>query len=525
MAVARALVHEPLLVLADEPTGNLDLDTGRQVLDLLDRLTRRAGRTMVMATHSPEVVGLADRIFRLQDGRLVETREPGGRMILLRASVRHLVRHPWQAALSVLGIALGVAVVVSVDLSSASARRAFALSAEGVTGRATHQVVGGPAGVDERVVARLTREAGAHPVAPAIEAWVGVEGAPGRTLQLLGIDPFSEAPFRPYLRAGGADARGAGAGARALGTLVTEPGAVLLSRETAADLGVGVSGTLVLRVSGRSRPVRVAGLIEPMDSRSEQALRGLVVADLTTAQEVLGQQGRLSRVDLIVPEGPRGEEALARIRATLMPGMEVVPAAARSEFVGELTRAFDVNLTALSLLALDGGALPRLQHDDVLRGPAPRDASGCCGPSASRARRSSPPSSPRRSCSGWPRRFSASALGRGAWPAGWCDSSPGPSTTSTSSWSCGISRCRRPSWPRAPPSGSGPRCWRRSFPRREASAAPPGAAIRRIVLEARARRAAPRAALAGLGAPERRGRSSWRPPTGASAGATRGSSR
>jgi putative ABC transport system ATP-binding protein len=75
VAVARALIHEPLLVLADEPTGNLDLETGRQVLHLLDRLTRQAGRTMVMATHSPEVVGLADRIFRLQDGRLVETRE------------------------------------------------------------------------------------------------------------------------------------------------------------------------------------------------------------------------------------------------------------------------------------------------------------------------------------------------------------------------------------------------------------------------------------------------------------------
>jgi len=73
VAVARALVHEPLLVLADEPTGNLDLNTGRHVLGLLDRLTRQAGRTMVMATHSLEVVGLADRIFRLQDGRLVET--------------------------------------------------------------------------------------------------------------------------------------------------------------------------------------------------------------------------------------------------------------------------------------------------------------------------------------------------------------------------------------------------------------------------------------------------------------------
>ena len=75
VAVVRAVVHEPLLVLADEPTGNLDLDTGRQVVGLLERLTRQAGRTMVMATHSLEVVGLSDRTFRLHDGRLVETRE------------------------------------------------------------------------------------------------------------------------------------------------------------------------------------------------------------------------------------------------------------------------------------------------------------------------------------------------------------------------------------------------------------------------------------------------------------------
>jgi putative ABC transport system ATP-binding protein len=74
VAIARALVHEPALVLADEPTGNLDLETGRQVLDLLDRLTRRAGRTLVIATHSPEVAGLADRILRLENGGLVAAR-------------------------------------------------------------------------------------------------------------------------------------------------------------------------------------------------------------------------------------------------------------------------------------------------------------------------------------------------------------------------------------------------------------------------------------------------------------------
>ena len=71
VAVARALVHDPLLVLADEPTGNLDLETGRQVLELLDRLTRQAKKTMVMATHSREVVGLADRVLVIRDGRLV----------------------------------------------------------------------------------------------------------------------------------------------------------------------------------------------------------------------------------------------------------------------------------------------------------------------------------------------------------------------------------------------------------------------------------------------------------------------
>src|SRR5579864_1931480 len=72
LAVARALVHDPLLVLADEPTGNLDLETGLQVLELLDRLTRRAGKTMVMVTHSPEVIGLADRVLRIESCRLVE---------------------------------------------------------------------------------------------------------------------------------------------------------------------------------------------------------------------------------------------------------------------------------------------------------------------------------------------------------------------------------------------------------------------------------------------------------------------
>jgi len=76
VAVAGALVHGPDLVLADEPTGNLDLGTGRQVLALLDGLTRRAGRTLIMATHSAEVMGVADRVWTIRGGRLHEGAAP-----------------------------------------------------------------------------------------------------------------------------------------------------------------------------------------------------------------------------------------------------------------------------------------------------------------------------------------------------------------------------------------------------------------------------------------------------------------
>lgn len=72
VAIARALVHDPALVLADEPTGNLDAETGQHILALLDRLTRQAGKTMIMVTHSPEVVGVADRVLRMREGHLIE---------------------------------------------------------------------------------------------------------------------------------------------------------------------------------------------------------------------------------------------------------------------------------------------------------------------------------------------------------------------------------------------------------------------------------------------------------------------
>lgn len=70
VALARALIHEPELVLADEPTGNLDVETGRMVLTLLCDMTRDAGKTLIIVTHSEEAAARAGRVLRIEDGRI-----------------------------------------------------------------------------------------------------------------------------------------------------------------------------------------------------------------------------------------------------------------------------------------------------------------------------------------------------------------------------------------------------------------------------------------------------------------------
>ena len=76
MALARAFVVEPPIVMADEPTGNLDSANGRLVLDLLLERNKKAGTTLVLVTHDPEVASRADRKIVLRDGLVVEDTLP-----------------------------------------------------------------------------------------------------------------------------------------------------------------------------------------------------------------------------------------------------------------------------------------------------------------------------------------------------------------------------------------------------------------------------------------------------------------
>jgi len=277
--------------------------------------------------------------------------------LLRRSSVRYLLRHPGQLALAVAGVALGVAVVVSIDLANASASRAFTLATESVTGRATHRVTGGPSGLDEEVFRRLTVDLGVDAAAPVVEGFVTLPAGPedpaggNRVLRVLGVDPLSEAPFRPYLAELGGGPGDAGGGFD-LGVFLSSRRATILFADTAAELGLEPGDSFTVELPASRDRLTLLAVLEPADELSRQAVADLAILDVGAAQELFSMPGRLSHVDLRVEPGAAGEALLERVRAALPAGVRLEATGARQQTNREMTRAFRLNLTALSLLAL-----------------------------------------------------------------------------------------------------------------------------------------------------------------------------
>lgn len=268
---------------------------------------------------------------------------------LYRASFGYLRRHPWQLGLAIAGIAVGVAVMVAVDLANQSSRKAFLLSMDTLNGQSTHQIVAGPGGVDEQVYVALRVEHGLRNVAPVITGYVQVGE---EHLQLLGVDVFAEREFRQFSAPGNVrigDKTAEAAAARSMQTiraLLTGEASLLLAESTAADLGIAPGDSFEVLANGRLRRATLAGLLDDAGNRS---VSGLAVADVAVAQEWLGLHGRLSRIDV------RLEDAVAQaavIAALLPPGTELLSAERRTQTTADMSIAFMTNLSAMSLLAL-----------------------------------------------------------------------------------------------------------------------------------------------------------------------------
>jgi putative ABC transport system permease protein len=276
---------------------------------------------------------------------------------LWASSIRHLVQHPAQLALALLGLSVGVATIVAVDIATASSRHAFELSMDAVNGAATHQIVGGPEGIDEQVYVQLQTvplSAAADPpaFAPVVEGYVTVGN---RALQLVGLDPLASADLNAPREA----VPGASGGAQTPADSIKAPeadlpqwftrsGAVVMAARTASDLGLTQGQSFDVDVGGRTLTASLLATLHD-DGGGYDAL---LLTDIAQAQEWMGMQGRLSRIDVRIPDGPDSPRILSALRARLPAGVELQETQSRSHENLDMTAAFTTNLKAMSLLAL-----------------------------------------------------------------------------------------------------------------------------------------------------------------------------
>ena len=259
---------------------------------------------------------------------------------------RHAWRRPTQSIFFIIGVGLGVAMIVAIDLATGAANRAFSLSTEAVGGKTTHRIVGGPSGLDESVYVALRQQLGYRLSAPIVEGYVIAEELDKQPMRLLGVDSFAESPFRNYLEdnsTGFADTGGFTA-------FIVQPNTVLLSAVLANEYNLSVDDSIHIQVRSHRQTLRIVSVLRSNEKNGQRGLDGLLITDIATAQEVLGKVGVFDRIDLIVPEGVQGEAALKRITAILPSGARIEQLT--DSTVEEMTAAFRLNLTALSTLAL-----------------------------------------------------------------------------------------------------------------------------------------------------------------------------
>ena len=282
---------------------------------------------------------------------------PISNLPLFRLGWRRLKRRPLQYILLIIGVAIGVAMMVSIDLANGSAQRAFQLSTDAIAGKTTHRIVGGPTGFNDEIYARLKSGGNCQsPMvncqltifsAPIVEDYLTVPELNDQVMRLVGIDPFAEPPFRDYFST---QSRGAaeGSGLDGLAAFLTVPNSVILAQAVADEAGLALGDAITLNRSGQLIPAEIVGLLQPADDISRRALSGIIFTDIASAQEILDMHGRLSRIDLIADD----EAALAALTAVLPPGLRLETAASQANAIQQMTAAFELNLSALSLLAL-----------------------------------------------------------------------------------------------------------------------------------------------------------------------------
>jgi len=227
--------------------------------------------------------------------------------------------------------------VVAIDLANSSAKRAFALSIELISGTATHRIVGGRDGVPHEIYARMRTELGLRNTTPGINGQVDISGQP---YELIGIDPF----------AGSLNASLLGTNfdsdldKKALPSFLS-PRTALLASTSAETLGLVVGDEIQVIAAGHAISLTLIGLLT---TDHPAARDGVLIADIAVAQEVLGRGNMLDHINLIITDN----DQLRIIEQWLPTSLNLVSLSENSDAINSLTQSFYTNLSAMSLLAL-----------------------------------------------------------------------------------------------------------------------------------------------------------------------------
>jgi putative ABC transport system permease protein len=255
--------------------------------------------------------------------------------LLLRAGLRYQLRHPWQLFLALVGVAMGVAVVLAVDMANDASKAAFRVSAEEIRGAATHRLMGRAGRLPEHHYTELFVRPAAPAMAPVIMTRARVDGIEGR-FRILGVDVFAEGAFRDQLSSV-VGSQGS------LDDWMTQTGAAAISRTAAERLDVAVGDPITALFEGRPTALHIQAVFDD----DSLASRDLIVVDIATAQALTGWRNQLSHIDLTLTPGQAAE-----LEDSLAPGTRLVAIEDQLSETAGLSSAFELNLTAMSLLAM-----------------------------------------------------------------------------------------------------------------------------------------------------------------------------
>ncbi|MGB3365739.1 MAG: FtsX-like permease family protein [Thermodesulfobacteriota bacterium] len=267
---------------------------------------------------------------------------------LLNVTTGYIKKHVLQSILLLIGIAFSVALIVSVDIANQSASRSFSISKEILSTKSTHYILGAYSDFDEEIYKSLKLDLGLQNIAPIVEDYVNIAELEGRAVKLLGTDFFADLIFYEDDHSPLSNLT-----QNTLTELMTRPGTALVSPDIAQSAGIEIGDTLNLAYGSQTLGVKIVGIIDSQNAELSKSLGGLLLADISTAQELLGKVGRISQIDLVIDEEtPEGISILQSVRDYLPAGVEIKSKDLLLGSAKNLTRSFELNLTALSLLAL-----------------------------------------------------------------------------------------------------------------------------------------------------------------------------